>query len=860
MPPPPPPPDRIDALHLTNALVGIDFVYVFPNQTKLAVFFHPSSTQTAQQILGAITVSQIRIASPSGGERLPVVPLDPALPPAFAVIDGRSVLIVNTAQPGDFSRYRFRLDHPRIDPFFQEVGFSFKANCPSLLDCEPPPHECPDDSIVDFPVNYLARDFWSFRQALLDFASERYPDWQDRSEADFGMMLAEMMSAMGDEFAYIQDRNSREAYLGTASQRRSLRRHTRLVDYHIHDGLGATTWLDFEVNADTTVSPGTVIWETVLKGVEQDPQKRKQASRAIFEVGRGLASGNPAFSVLPPPVTVFQLRFNANELLPYQWDNNQTCLPAGSTFLHIQGNHAAADLLFDDFSDPNLPRKWVVLKTKPFDLSVAPRTWLVPLIAVTDETDSLPFPIPFPTPRPITRLEWPAEWATPFEMEYDSLRVRGNIVPATAGQTLHEQFQIEPLVLPVNPARPFAVERQGPLLNVSPSSSGEEEQNVGQPQLNPALLFTLPGSEERDLVWLGLAPDAAAPEIRLFELQPNTQEWNWKRAFLGSNSSQSGESHFTLDDGAWRRVAGYRRVDESGIIQEYVHQDYASGRGCTIRFGDGEFGKTPDPSTVFEAIYRLGHGRADNVAAGSLTDFDPADVGPAVTAVTNPFDVINAIAKQTPEEIRQLAPEAFRAITFRAVRAEDYAEAIERLEWVQRAGAQFRWTGSWLTLFATPDPEGSFGLTRAEKKELEEQLDRFRMTGREAWGRDPVFATIDFEINICVEPFAFRGEVVETVLEALFGRRGLHSRPGFFSPDNFSFGTPLDRSNLEAAIQDVPGVRAVETIRIRRRGWFDWRDFVETTLKIGADEIIRVENNRDFPERGAVRIIPHGGA
>jgi hypothetical protein len=52
----------------------------------------------------------------------------------------------------------------------------------------------------------------------------------------------------------------------------------------------------------------------------------------------------------------------------------------------------------------------------------------------------------------------------------------------------------------------------------------------------------------------------------------------------------------------------------------------------------------------------------------------------------------------------------------------------------------------------------------------------------------------------------------------------------------------------------------VETIRIRRRGWFDWRDFSEATLPVADNEIIRVENRPEFPERGAVRIIPHGGA
>jgi hypothetical protein len=247
-----------------------------------------------------------------------------------------------------------------------------------------------------------------------------------------------------------------------------------------------------------------------------------------------------------------------------------------------------------------------------------------------------------------------------------------------------------------------------------------------------------------------------------------------------------------------------------------------------------------------------------------LTDFDSVEVDPGnlnlVSAVTNPFDVTDAVAAQAAAEVRQLAPEAFRAITFRAVRPEDYAEAVERLPWVQRAGARFRWTGSWLTVFATPDPKGSFALTAAEETDLAAQLDRFRLAGREAWGRDPIFATVDLEINICIEPTSFVGDVVAAVLEALFGRRGLHPVIGFFSPDQFTFGTPLDRARLEAVIESVPGMRAVETIRIRRRGWFDWRDFTETVLPAADNEIIRIENRPEFPERGAVRIIPHGGA
>src|SRR6185369_1039702 len=287
--------------------------------------------------------------------------------------------------------------------------------------------------------------------------------------------------------------------------------------------------------------------------------------------------------------------------------------------------------------------------------------------------------------------------------------------------------------------------------------------------------------------------------------------------------------------------------------------DYANGLGATVEFGTGEFGEVPTRGTQLRVAYRLGHGRGDNVAGDSLNDFDSLALNFA-SAVTNPFGVLDAIDPETPDEARHVAPQAFRAETFRAVREEDYAAAVEKLDWVQRAGAQFRWTGSWLTLFATPDPKNSFELTGTQKTDLQSQLDRFRLAGREAYGMKPKFATIDLKIDVCIEPTSYRGEVEATLLEVLFGKTGLRPAIGFFSPDNFTFGTPLDRAKLEATIQAVTGVRAVEKIHIRRRGYFAWRVFTEAAYEVAADEIIRIENNRLLPERGSVRLITHGGA
>src|ERR1017187_2289673 len=254
--------NRIDELAKNSAtVVGIDFVYVDDgqfqaekNQRHLYVFFYGKKPDV---ILGTVSSSQITIYSPSGDDKLANVPLEPGFPPSWETHLGRRVLHLKTSEAGDFSRYKLRLSdsdpaNPKVDPYFAEADFSFKANCASDLDCATPSQECPPDQLTDYPVNYMARDFWSIRQALLDFASARHPDWQDRLEADFGIMMAEVMSAVGDEFAYYQDRISHEAYFETATQRRSVRRLARLVDYEMHDGLGGNTWLSFQVDADTS--------------------------------------------------------------------------------------------------------------------------------------------------------------------------------------------------------------------------------------------------------------------------------------------------------------------------------------------------------------------------------------------------------------------------------------------------------------------------------------------------------------------------------------------------------------------------------------------------------------------------------
>lgn len=855
-------PDRLETLLGQNNLTGIDFVLVNADQVTLDVYFLKQASALVPPIVAPQFQNSVRIHA-DGLADIPVTA-------TWSVgLDGRDILRLTAAQPGGFAPYILSIADARIDPYFNDIAFSFKAACPRDIDCAPPPHECPPDAMVDFPVDYTARDFWSLRAALLEFASQRYPAWQDRLEADVGNMLVDVMSAIGDEFAYIQDRIVRETKLETATQRRSVRRMARLVDYAVHDGLGASGWLDVTALVDGVLAAGTPV-QGISDGLARTPGKlvtplpgnQPLPDGAVlpitFEIGRGFAERD-----LPGGPRSYAISPGRNALAPYLWDASQACLPVGATSMYLTGHHAA-DLPLDDVPVGVAPGRWVILRTDPADRALPARRWLVRLIDVVDAVDPL-------LGADCTQITWEGAQALPFELDQTILTLRGNILPATAGRTVVRRFSIgasdyTDLQPPLNgdpltyAPVPRAVERTGPNTSL-------------------AYLFSLPDSEFEGLTWLGDDPATAAPELRLYRATLATPasapkwngsqwdqhtSWEWRRSLLGVSSSQADDLHFTLDDGLWRRIVAYRRPLDTLVHEDYAQADKTHGDGVSLRFGDGVFGAMPSPSaspgTVFEVSYRLGNGIATNLGPDTLTVFDVASLGGLVASITNPLPTTGGVEPESPDAVQRNAPDAFRAVTYRAVRPEDYAEAAERLAWVQQAGSEFRWTGSWLSAMVTPDPRGTDTLTEDRRDDLQQQLDRFRQAGRETIVPDPIYADIDLQIDICVAPTRYGADVVSEVETVLLGTKGPFARLGFFSPDNFTFGKPLFRSRLEAAIMDVPGVKAVERVRIRRRGWFDWRPFVELVYAVEPNEIVRLDNDPQHPDRGTLRLFHEGGA
>ena len=160
------------------------------------------------------------------------------------------MLTVEVKEPGDFSIYTLSLvrgphDPPRLTRSTRvSPGSIFPSRSSARristarrnTSVRPKPQTQPE-------INYLAKDYASFRKLILDRMALLLPDWRERNPADPGITLVELLAYVGDQLSYQQDAVATEAYLGTARKRVSLRRHARLVDYFVHNGTNARVWV-----------------------------------------------------------------------------------------------------------------------------------------------------------------------------------------------------------------------------------------------------------------------------------------------------------------------------------------------------------------------------------------------------------------------------------------------------------------------------------------------------------------------------------------------------------------------------------------------------------------------------------------
>ena len=319
------------------SLNGLDYVEVSEDQLMLTVYFLGKAPEQ-------ISKENVRI---QGGRRITdtrVVDLDIYRQEDPDLDD---CMVVTVDKPGDFSTYSLcvvEVDErgrailetdsygrkqyrplKGFDPRYACVDFSFKAGCPSDLDCKPQT-VCPPEELAEPEINYLAKDYASFRQLILDRLALIMPDWRERHVPDVGIAMVEVLAYVGDYLSYYQDAVATEAYLDTARQRIAVRRHARLVDYFMHEGCNARAWLCIKTSVDVSLDPKDIFFITHCsdapgggKPLSLDDLRNVPLSQYdVFE---------PLLEKPEEPIRLYEVH---NRIPFYTWGDKECCLPQGA--------------------------------------------------------------------------------------------------------------------------------------------------------------------------------------------------------------------------------------------------------------------------------------------------------------------------------------------------------------------------------------------------------------------------------------------------------------------------------------------------------------------------------------------------
>ncbi len=81
-------------------------------------------------------------------------------------------------------------------------------------------------------INYLNKDFESFKQNLIDFAKTYFPNsYSDFNEASPGMVFIEQAAAIGDVLAFYQDTQLKESMMAHATERKNVMALAQTMGY-----------------------------------------------------------------------------------------------------------------------------------------------------------------------------------------------------------------------------------------------------------------------------------------------------------------------------------------------------------------------------------------------------------------------------------------------------------------------------------------------------------------------------------------------------------------------------------------------------------------------------------------------------
>ena len=766
----------------------------------------------------------------------------------------------------------------------------------------------PTDNLRPLPVaiGYLNKDFDSFRRLMLSHMAARYPQWEERNPVDLGVAIVEILAYAGDMLSYYQDALGAEAYLGTARRRVSVRRHARLVDYTLHEGSNARTWLQMLVapqgrNADGAESAGSggsgegsaavelPAGTQVLTGGEVPCRIERDSP----EYTQALAGGARVFETMLPA----ELYPEHNEIPLYAWGVDNFQLPAGATSATLAGSfprlRMGQVLMLWEARSPRTgeeidrdPRRcW------PVRLSTPPRA----------EHDSLDH-------AQLTDITWHEEDALPFPL-WISRRIHGrrvtgltvacgNQVLADQGQTVMERLTVVPDAQAYRPylkrtgltwAVPLPsgpVSRNRDATAATARAALEQDPNRAMPAIvlhelgeslfvqrasptdaapaAPAAPVPAPAAPAAPVHAMGfmvrpapspgqpaaaLAPTMAPSEppaalVAAFEASERPESPDERMLRMGTRWPSRAEDRESFGVTLWRPSIDLLAAGR--FDRRFVVEVETDGRAY-LRFGDGTHGWKPAAGSRFMAVYRVGNGAEGNVGVQVLTQLVSTD--PRLLGCINRIPAFGGTAPEELEHARLAAPQAV-TVQERCVISADYEQIAGRHREVRAARAVESWSGSWSVTTLYVQRAGGLPIHDDFLHSVASLVRPALLATADLRLRGAVFVPLQIEIAVEVAAGFLASQVERQTLQAL-GDRAIPGGPaGYFFPDNFTFGQAVYLGSLLDAARRVPGVAAVEALVFKRLGEPDTGELMQGQIAVGACEIVSLRSGPSAPGSG----------
>jgi hypothetical protein len=599
-------------------------------------------------------------------------------------------------------------------------------------------------------IDYLTLDYDGFRRTILDRIRQRVPSWRDTSEADLGVVLAELLAYSADRLSYWRDGVGTESYLATARLRESARRHARLLDYQPGEGCTPRTWVQVTVDDDGVVLPAGTALLTRLPHhptrIAVEDYRDRNLSR-VFQDAEIFETIEPA--------TLFQ----SHDLLFLDCGSGgeSTSLEAGATSACLRGRvsslRAGDVLVFEDIERAAAGAP---------DASHVVRLDRAPVVEGDDDG-------------PSTRIHWHSQDELPREFPLQRRSeaggwsenltiVRGNVVLVEFGRTI--AGELLPVVKSGEAYRPeLAV---GPLLYGAPPADLEQ------------------ASASALTAW---DQQRAEPQIQLVE-------------YLAYASHGLG---------AARPPTWHARPDL--LMSRAWDRDFVvdSSDPATLRFGDGEHGRRPTTGASFAATYRVGDLRRSTVAAGALRHVVTDDE--RILEVRNVVPTPPSAMPEGVNDIRVNAPQAHLA-QMRCVTGGDYEQSCRALPGVRDAAAHLHRDADHTRVVLHVERDGGQRADRRFRRAIRRALEPLRLIGASLHIRPPEYAPVFLELRVAAESSAVRSSVERAVHHALVGPARSDRPEAFFAPGRFVFGEPVLAGRLIAAVMAVRGVADAVIVRL----------------------------------------------